>query len=494
MDSFAYMPGRCPPNRPLQYKNPPLCGMEAGSGKYNQSTMPAAGNDLAQIRALGFNLVRLGISWSLLEPQPGSFSEEYLRRIEQVVKWAAEQDIWVLIDFHQDFYSYSLDNGSKIGSYVDGAPPWAVLNASISSFPLWEQWLFGKVGFDWQTVAAFRAFYNNERPVGSPMGIQEHYIRAVASVVARFRENRSVLGFELMNEPAPSELDVFAFSDKLLYPFYKRIVQAVTGINDGMVQCPMQAAVGDSCAFPDLGIHDTRHLIFFEPMALRNQLDFSVQTSRPWTNYTNIVFSPHTYTYSFTLDIDGFTPITGYAESLDSAWREATAMRSSVLVTEFGSAPDHLERSGNISLQQDLHLTSSTFWVWKEGHGGWGLWIGASGEAGFRLNGDRVRQLSRARPLAVAGRLLSLRYVPALAGRNSSLNLSVETNNVTTPTLVYVPAHLHTPNISVFGAAWLVRVTLAPDGSHTVTVASEPSVGQLYFIAISAGERSFLHQ
>ena len=61
----------------------------------------------------------------------------------------------------------------------------------------------------------------------------------------------------------------------------------------------------------------------------------SLQHSRPFTNYTNIVFAPHTYTGSFTLDTR-VTPLAavGYAESLNTAWREATAMRAGVLVTE----------------------------------------------------------------------------------------------------------------------------------------------------------------
>ena len=110
--------GKCPKNNPTKWTNPPLCGVDAGKGKYAQSIHPAAGNDLAQIRALGFDLVRVTVSWSLLEPSPMAYSDEYLDRIAQVVSWAGEQDIRVLLDMHQDWYSYSLNDGSRIGSYV----------------------------------------------------------------------------------------------------------------------------------------------------------------------------------------------------------------------------------------------------------------------------------------------------------------------------------------------------------------------------------------
>lgn len=95
-----------------------MCGVDAGAGKWNQSADPLSRNDLAQIRALGFSAVRLAVSWSLVEPSPGTYSAAYLGRIEQVVGWASEQDVHVIVDFHQDNYAYFVPGGG--GS--DGAP------------------------------------------------------------------------------------------------------------------------------------------------------------------------------------------------------------------------------------------------------------------------------------------------------------------------------------------------------------------------------------
>ena len=53
-----YEGGKCPPNLP-HYVHPPVCGVDSGKGKFNQSTAPNTGNDLAQIRELGFDLIRL---------------------------------------------------------------------------------------------------------------------------------------------------------------------------------------------------------------------------------------------------------------------------------------------------------------------------------------------------------------------------------------------------------------------------------------------------
>ena len=69
IDPKLYTKGRCPKNNNT-WQQPPVCEVDAGSGKYNQSSKWNSRNDFAQIRAAGFSVVRLAISWSVLEPQP----------------------------------------------------------------------------------------------------------------------------------------------------------------------------------------------------------------------------------------------------------------------------------------------------------------------------------------------------------------------------------------------------------------------------------------
>ena len=84
-----------------------------------------------QMRALGFDNLRLPVSWSLLEPTPGQLDRTYLERIAQVVGWAKAQGIWVVIDLHQDAwskYDYTPDGqpcppGTGTVKDQDGAPP-----------------------------------------------------------------------------------------------------------------------------------------------------------------------------------------------------------------------------------------------------------------------------------------------------------------------------------------------------------------------------------
>ena len=95
VDPAAYANG-CPANY-LTIRQPPLCK-----------------NDLAEMRSLGFNVLRLALSWSSLEPQPGVYSGQYLDRIAQVVGWAREQGIYVILDMHEDAYSRYIPRPSRV--------------------------------------------------------------------------------------------------------------------------------------------------------------------------------------------------------------------------------------------------------------------------------------------------------------------------------------------------------------------------------------------
>ena len=53
----------------------------AGAPEWQQSAAPGSLDDLAQMRALGFNVIRLPVSWSQLEPTPGRYSTSYIDRI-----------------------------------------------------------------------------------------------------------------------------------------------------------------------------------------------------------------------------------------------------------------------------------------------------------------------------------------------------------------------------------------------------------------------------
>ncbi|RLD77353.1 MAG: hypothetical protein DRJ10_12090, partial [Bacteroidetes bacterium] len=67
----------------------------------------------------GFNVIRLGIIWDGLEPEPGVYNEEYLQEIDKQIKLAEDNGLFVFLDMHQDLFSVK---------YSDGAPKWATLD------------------------------------------------------------------------------------------------------------------------------------------------------------------------------------------------------------------------------------------------------------------------------------------------------------------------------------------------------------------------------
>lgn len=104
IDPKHYANGQCPDNF-ISYQEPPVCQVDAGKGRYVASTHYMGHNDFAQFRELGMNMVRLCLSWSQLESEPGVYDPVYLDRVEQLVDWAEEQGLYVILDLHEDNYS-----------------------------------------------------------------------------------------------------------------------------------------------------------------------------------------------------------------------------------------------------------------------------------------------------------------------------------------------------------------------------------------------------
>jgi hypothetical protein len=555
IDPAAYL-GLCP-NNTNGFQEPPICGVDAGRGKYNISGNFASRNDLAQVRAYGLNFVRLCLSWSEIEPQPGAYSQLYLERVAQIVAWAEEQDVYVLLDFHEDNWSRYIvpaPNETGIPPYLvpnvgqDGAPEWAVVADGWPALAI-----FGEGPLNLASMRSFQNFYENRVVPGLPQGaspgpgLQDHYIGALAFIAARFVNSSTVLGLELMNEPEPgTTLPPLIFAAEFLYPFYKRAIQALTGERDGLPDCVPGASYHNSsaCAYPDLGVRDTRHPIFFEPSAVRNLIDFSPQVSAPLTNYSQLVYTPHVYTNVFTLNLESLNISwpPSFSFAFDSAWEEANAIGAAVLVTEFGGAPSSdAETLAPTLAAQDAHMTGGSIWSFKSNcqgdgcdTGAWVLYLAAEGPPTGTIaqNGPpvepRLALVSRTHARGVVGEALSYAFdnvtlsfvltanttssagagdgaarVPASLAATSFVHVSASEY---TPTMarrrrsaggapmteVFIPATLQTQNVSVAGAASLSELVLWPDGSRTAYVTPEPA-GGVYSVAVAASADEAAH-
>jgi endoglycosylceramidase len=154
------------------------------------------GNDDAQfLAANGFTAVRLGVIYAGVEPQPGVYDQAYLNSIAHTVAILHSHRIYTLLDFHQDQYNEQFQG--------EGFPNWAVQNGSLSS---------PRLGFPGNYLGnpalehAFSAFFANARGPGG-VGLEDRYAAAWQHVAKRFAYAPGILGYDLINEPAPGKED-----------------------------------------------------------------------------------------------------------------------------------------------------------------------------------------------------------------------------------------------------------------------------------------------
>jgi hypothetical protein len=529
--------GRCPKASAL-IPQPPLCEVQASRGAFAQSTAPGSGNDFAQMRALGFNVVRLVLNWSQLEPTAGAYSSTYLNRAAQVVGWARQQGIYVILDMHQDQYSRYIvpvkkgtaPSGCTPSGGSDGAPAWAVQDGGKAACAMF--------GIDELNPAESASFYNfwHNSPVAGPggqapgTGLQDHYIGALAALARRFQGNAGVLGYELMNEPQPGSIgstpagNGYQASSQDLYPFYTRAIEALTGVRDGRPTCPAgtPTSLTGACAYPQLASVD-RQQIFYEPIAYRNLVDFSVQVSAPFSSYPNLVFAPHVYTYAFTVEQDllglpakpgGYPP--NFTFGYQTAESEAQAMQSAVLVTEFGDAAStDATILANELAAQEATETGGTLWAWK------GLskvagtcWCARWQHSSYQTTSNgtpgkgnpkavpssadllipsRQRLLMRVSPAATAGRLGAYSYDP-VTRTFAMLATSTEAGrrgDRQTDTVIAVPSSVRGA-VKVSGAAALDSVVTRPDGSRLAYVRTTASGAVHYGVTVGRASLSLI--
>ncbi|MGC4233066.1 MAG: cellulase family glycosylhydrolase [Niabella sp.] len=142
-----------------------------------------------KMKSWGYNAVRLGINWSALEPSPGRYDSVYLHDLDMRLHYAKQHNIYVILDMHQDLFSEKFGNG---------APLWATLDEDKPHYTggTWSDAYYISPAVQ----ISFDNFWNNA-PVADGVGVQDHYIKTWAMLAARYRHDRNIIGFDVMNEP-----------------------------------------------------------------------------------------------------------------------------------------------------------------------------------------------------------------------------------------------------------------------------------------------------
>lgn len=371
-DPARYAHGKCPPDDP------------------SIEGVMTCQRDFTQMQPLGYDAIRLNLSWSLLEPTPGHISRRYLDRIAQVVGWAKHAGIYVILDMHQDAWSkflYSTRADHCAAPYqpikgYDGAPRWA----SIHTTPVCA--LNGTRELDPAVEEDFAKFFRNA-PAPDRVGLRDHFATALAALARRFRSDPTVAGYDILNEP--TYFAIGGTDDSVLLPFYGKVINSVVR-----------------------HVHGFRQLFFIEPGALRDVIDRSNITSAwsRFSSYRNVVYEPHVYTRTFTpptFPMDG-----GYL----SAIADAHHLGLPLWVGEFGCNPaDNKTVLRAHYVEQDAFGLGGALWLWKENANDinrtvyWGVYGPPFGPG--IPQPARIRLTSRAYPMFVSGNLRALSYDPA---------------------------------------------------------------------------------
>jgi endoglycosylceramidase len=349
------------------------------------------------LRKAGFNVIRLGIIWDGLEPEPGVFDERMFDCLDERIQWARGNGLYVLLDMHQDLYSVK---------FSDGAPDWATLTEDQPHYT-------GQVWSDSYLISpavqtAFDNFWKNT-PVKDGVGVQDHYANLWKYIAKRYANDTMIIGFDLMNEPFPGSaannfmpamVEAYAGmiaasgnkvpgQDELIQAWsspesraeilltlqdtnlYKQIIFSTLEMNRKFEQGDLSAMYQKvTQAIREV---DTNHIVFLEhsyfsnpgvPSSLLPVKDKNGKVDR------KVAYSPHGY--DLVVDTEAYTNASSSRVKFLFDQAEATSKRLNMpmLVGEWGAfggkSPAFADQADGILRLFENYKCSNTYWAYSE--------------------------------------------------------------------------------------------------------------------------------
>ena len=410
--------------------------------------------DASLMARLGFNVVRLGMTWSGLEPgtapandpaicsrgaprDPQQFSQaifnRYVQRLKTTVNLLGRFHIYTILDMHQDVYNQMFDG--------EGAPTWAVCTNGVPSADPPGRW-----SLSYATKAAgiaFHHFWAND----VQGDLQGEYDRVWGDVARSFSGNPWILGFDPFNEPFSTSLirvgdEHFDAQLECFYTGTARVGVALHGAP--ALRCPRHDPANG--VVPTVLAGDPSGLIFDEP---DNYASRGFPTFIGPMNLPNLVFNVHIY-------CGARSPVTGNPTNVVAcAFQDARSLRKRAedrpemasvpqpggpawFVSEFGATSSPL-LAASITAKMDAEQVGWAYWSWKY----YGDPTGSAAESLVMADG-RLRStasvLSRVYPQAVAGTPLRYSFSPQTDVFDMEY---VPNHRIHAPTLIFVPTLVH---------------------------------------------------
>jgi endoglycosylceramidase len=298
--------------------------------------VPLQTDDFADIAAQGFDVVRLLVSWSLLEPARDVIDQSYLTRIHDAVDAAKKQGLYVVIDMHQDAWGKYIASppgtvcapGTALAKGWDGAPEWATI---FDSGPNNENTCTPGSRED---SSAVRQSWDNF--YADTDGIQSELVAAWGALGSSFASEPAVAGYDLLNEP-----NLGTDGDNAVVQLGRYFDRAIDAIRSA------EAAAGGFS-----------HIAIFETTVVGTTVPYD------FTDDDNIVFSGHNYG-------DSITPI-----SMDVIFNyfafQAEQYDAPLWIGEYGWFDDptgNLDKVLHYGNVEDQMALSGAWWQWIQACG-----------------------------------------------------------------------------------------------------------------------------
>lgn len=404
---------------------------------------------LSSLTARGINVIRLGLTWAGVEPEPGRYNLCYLDGLKETVRLCGKHSVYVFLDWHQDLYSHFCYTDG------DGAPKWACTKTGeLKKAPIiWATGYF----FGPRTHKSYDSFWLNEPVAGR--GLQDRFCDMLSFTADYLKDEKAIMGYDLLNEPFPGTpggkifrtlvlngaktllfskrvdrkklisdalsgqiMDALSIADDR--KVYNSIIHSANGLVDEFYKeryypFLQKAAAAVRKAVPD-------GLIFAENSYWSNlgiPTTFPVLRYEDGTKEENFALSPHGY------DVTVDTPLTNEASPyridhiFDEHEKTQERLGVPVLVGEWGGMVPGGERYPaleHLVTKFDRNAWSHTYWHYHKD----------------MEDGKIMDILSRPYPQAVAGTVKEYGY----DRKNGVFTLSYTGSSVIkAPTLIYLP-------------------------------------------------------
>jgi endoglycosylceramidase len=397
--------------------------------------------DVNELKALGFNFVRLGFLWEGMEPTGPTVDSTYLDQYESLVNLLTSNGIFVLVDAHQDLY------GSYFGG--EGAPDWAV---NTNGYPYSEGSAWSLDYFDQPALmSAFSNFWANWD------GIQTDYLDMWQTVAQAFANNPYVLGYDVMNEPFPGANYLSEESDTTtIEPFYKAAFKAIRAV-------------------------DAVHTLYYEN-AITTNIGITPEISGLNGTDPNIALSDHVYCPYTQTDLNFVDSLCKSSEQSSFAEEQTVANDNggAWLTTEMGATNDIRDIRDATGLA-DSNLEGWSEWAWKlygDPTGNSGEQMVTSDTGNIVLEPKVTEGLERTYADAVAGTPTAMSFNPSTLAFSFTYTPDAALNSAGTD--IFVPTSLYTKGavVTVTGGTGsfsssdpnVYVVTASGSGAVTVTI------------------------